>query len=94
VTRQGRENLRPLWTRPPPPSQQVREIRKPRREFLTAVDRNVDPVEAPLADALTRAAAAGEWSVVGQLARELEARRKAYDSDKVVRLPARGRRER
>jgi hypothetical protein len=36
-----------------------------------------DPVEAALADALTKAAAAGAWEVVGQLARELEARRKA-----------------
>jgi hypothetical protein len=36
-----------------------------------------DPVEAALAEALSKAAAAGAWEVVGQLARELEARRKA-----------------
>ena len=34
-----------------------------------------DAVEAALADALTKAAAAGRFDVVGQLARELEARR-------------------
>jgi hypothetical protein len=36
-----------------------------------------DPVEVALFDALTKATAAGQWDVVGQLARELEARRKA-----------------
>ncbi|MFZ5891287.1 MAG: hypothetical protein ACOY0T_09575 [Myxococcota bacterium] len=36
-----------------------------------------DAVEAALADALTRAAAAGEWAVVGKLSGELEARRRA-----------------
>ncbi len=36
-----------------------------------------DPVEVALGDALTRASLAGQWDVVGQLARELEARRKA-----------------
>ena len=37
----------------------------------------VDPVEAALATALEGATAAGEWSTVAQLARELEARRKS-----------------
>jgi hypothetical protein len=46
----------------------------------------VDVVEVALADALTRASAAGEWVLVGQLARELEARRKARESSEVVRL--------
>jgi hypothetical protein len=37
----------------------------------------VDPVEAALSDALTKASAAGQWTVVATLAAELEARRKA-----------------
>lgn len=37
----------------------------------------IDPLEDALADALSRAAAAGEWTVVAALARELEARRAA-----------------
>ena len=37
----------------------------------------IDPVEAALATALEGATAAGEWSTVAQLARELEARRQA-----------------
>ena len=36
-----------------------------------------DPVEAALADALTKAASAGRFDVVAQLAKELEARRLA-----------------
>ncbi len=36
-----------------------------------------DPIETALGDALTKASAAGEWSLVAQLARELEARRAA-----------------
>ena len=38
---------------------------------------SVDPGEAALADALTKASAAGQWTVVAALAGELEARRKA-----------------
>ena len=38
---------------------------------------NHDPVEAALADALTRASAAGQWDVVTTIARELQARREA-----------------
>lgn len=54
-----------------------------------------DPVEAALGDALTKASAAGAWEVVGQLARELEARRKARQAPEVVDLDAaRRRRER
>lgn len=37
----------------------------------------VDPVEAALADALTRAAQAGQWATVETLSRELQARREA-----------------
>jgi len=37
----------------------------------------IDPVEAALADALRRAAEAGQWSTVEVLAKELEARREA-----------------
>jgi hypothetical protein len=36
-----------------------------------------EPIEAALADALTRAAAEGRFDIVAQLARELEARRLA-----------------
>jgi hypothetical protein len=44
-------------------------------------------VETALAVALTRAAEAGRWDIVAQLARELEARRLAQ-ADNVVRLKA------
>jgi hypothetical protein len=37
----------------------------------------VDPVEAALADALTRAAAAQQWTTIEVLSRELQARREA-----------------
>lgn len=36
-----------------------------------------DPVEAALADALTKASAAGQWDVVARIAAELQARREA-----------------
>jgi hypothetical protein len=42
-----------------------------------AGDAGPDAVELALAMALTKATEAGEWSVVAQLARELEARRNA-----------------
>ena len=48
--------------------------------------RAVDAVEAALAEALCRASAAGEWAVVAQLARELEARRGARSAANVVRI--------
>lgn len=48
----------------------------------------VDPVEVALADALARAADAGQWEIVGQLARELETRRKARQAPDVVDLEA------
>ena len=44
-----------------------------------------DPIEVALADALTKASSTGQWDVVGQLARELEARRVAR-VEKVVPL--------
>jgi hypothetical protein len=37
-----------------------------------------DPVEVALVHALEGAASAGRWDVVGQLARELEARRASH----------------
>ena len=37
-----------------------------------------DPVESAIADALSRAAAAGQWTTVEVLARELGARREAH----------------
>ncbi|MFP6687164.1 MAG: hypothetical protein VB934_20760, partial [Polyangiaceae bacterium] len=43
-----------------------------------------DAVEVALADALQRAAISRRWDVASQLARELEARRLAQSSDKVV----------
>jgi hypothetical protein len=45
-----------------------------------------DVVEHALAEAVARASAAGEWSVVAQLARELEARRKAHADSNVIPL--------
>jgi hypothetical protein len=42
-----------------------------------SVETAPDAVEAAIADALTRAAAAGQWAIVAQLAGELEARRRA-----------------
>ncbi len=48
----------------------------------------VDVVEAALAEALTAATRAGQWEVVAQIARELEARRKASSADNVVPLSA------
>lgn len=51
-----------------------------------------DPVEQALAEALARASAAGEWSTVATLARELEARRRARESQEtagVIDLAAR-----
>ena len=48
---------------------------------------NGDPVEVALATALERASAAGAWDVVGTLAAELEARRKARtEADNVVAI--------
>jgi len=53
----------------------------------------VDAVEVALAAALTKAAVAGRFDVVAQLARELEARRKAHETCNVVAL-ARAKRRR
>ena len=49
----------------------------------------VDPVEVALADALSRAAAAGQWSTVEALSRELGDRRRSREASNVVRLDAR-----
>jgi len=49
----------------------------------------LDPVEIALAEALTKAATAGRFDVVGQLARELEARRAARSDGRVVDLASR-----
>jgi len=46
-------------------------------------------VEAALADALTRASVASQWELVAQLARELEARRRAREAPEIVRLDER-----
>ena len=47
-----------------------------------------DVVEAALAAALQGATAAGEWTTVAQLARELQARRESRNASNVVRLDA------
>ena len=54
---------------------------------------NEDAIEIALANALTEAAAAGRFDVVGQLAKELESRRLARASN-VVALDAQQRRQR
>jgi hypothetical protein len=51
----------------------------------------VDVVEAALAEALLRAAHAGQWEIVSQLARELDARRMARSATNVMKLPPRNR---
>jgi integrase len=51
----------------------------------------IDPVETALAEALTKASAAGEWSVVAQLARELEARRQSRAGNVVTLRSGRAR---
>jgi hypothetical protein len=56
--------------------------------FQTPLAPFPDPVEVALAEALSNASDAGKWDVVAQLARELEARRKASNADNVVRLEA------
>lgn len=59
----------------------------PPRGVAQHVD-HADLVEAALASALATAAAAGQWDVVGRLARELEARRVAVAPANVVPLTA------
>jgi hypothetical protein len=53
-----------------------------------------DAVEAALAAGLSLAAQAGQWEAVAQLAKELEARRLARGSSKVVALSSRGEKSR
>ena len=52
----------------------------------------IDVVEAALADALTKASAAGRWATVEVLARELAARREARGASNVVLFDAKHRR--
>jgi hypothetical protein len=59
----------------------------------TAGQPSIDPVEGALAEALAKAAAAGEWAVVTSLSRELEARRSGRMGSNVIDLGAK-RRER
>jgi hypothetical protein len=51
-----------------------------------------DVVEAALSSAIIAATKAGEWAVVAQLGRELEARRMAKAAENVVALPGARRR--
>ena len=53
-------------------------------------DNGLDVVELALAEALRGATAAGEWTTVAQLARELQARREARTAD-VIELAERRR---
>ena len=65
----------------------VNEAKSPEsRERTNDVAGLSDPVEVALAEAIKGATAAGEWSVVAQLARELEARRNAHSAPNVVEL--------
>jgi hypothetical protein len=57
-------------------------------------DDPVDAIEAALADALAKAAEAGRFDVVGQLAAELQARRTARAGGNVVALDVKARRDR
>jgi hypothetical protein len=52
-------------------------VEPPRDEECNEVCNYVDPVERALADGIAKAVVAGQWGVVGQLGRELEARRGA-----------------
>jgi hypothetical protein len=58
----------------------------PSREPVGRSWGNGDPVETALAEAIRGATAAGEWSTVAQLAKELEARRLARVAPNVVEL--------
>jgi hypothetical protein len=51
------------------------------------VDR-IDAVEAALADAISRAAEAGEWTVVAELGRELAERRRARQAPAISSIDA------
>lgn len=52
-----------------------------------------DAVETALAAGLRLAAQAGQWQAVAQLAKELEARRLARESSKVVAISSRAERK-
>ena len=62
---------------PPPPESSAVGGSVVAVDALPPVVVAADPVEAALTDALSRAAAAGAWSAVEALARELGARREA-----------------
>jgi hypothetical protein len=66
----------------PPELEQPEPLAKPK-------DERVDALEAALADAITKATAAGEWATVAQLARELEVRRTSRAGGNVVPLTRR-----
>jgi hypothetical protein len=61
-----------------------------KRPEVSALSASADPVEAAISQALYRAAEAGRFDLVAQLARELEARRLSR-ADNVVALDAKGR---
>jgi hypothetical protein len=61
--------------------------------FLLTEKAPVDVVEATLASAIAKATEASEWSVVVQLAKELEARRLARSAPNVVDLAKRTKRQ-
>jgi hypothetical protein len=58
----------------------------PKPAMANVVASEIDSVEAALSDALTRASAAGEWSAVAALAKELEARRLARAATNVIAI--------
>ena len=80
-----------------PPSYENHESARPRSEPITEaagqswgnVEAPPDVVEAALADAITKASAAGAWDAVTALTRELQARRESRAG--VVPLDARRR---
>jgi hypothetical protein len=61
----------------PPKSDEIAPVETPHGQSVGNELELADPVEAALAVALTAASAAGQWTAVEVLARELEARRKA-----------------
>lgn len=62
------------------------------RKVSVSTPTTVDVVEAALANAIVKATAAGEWGIVAQLARELEARRTSRGGTDVVAIDRRARR--
>lgn len=56
------------------------------RETVPSADPSIDPVERALSAAIVEATKAARWDVVGQLAKELEARRTARAAGNVVSI--------